>query len=88
MITDLDSLNTRSNDQNEKSLFVHKDPYEACQNSHAIAIITEWDEFFEYDWKKIYKKMMAPAKVFDGRNLIDNKKMKQIGFEFFSIGKA
>ncbi len=34
------------------SLSHFTDPYEACKNAHAIAILTEWDEFKEYDWQK------------------------------------
>tara|TARA_B110000971_G_C20011264_1_gene501653 strand:+ start:565 stop:1992 length:1428 start_codon:yes stop_codon:yes gene_type:complete len=66
---------------------VHKDPYKAMDNSHAIAVLTEWDEFKTYDWKKIYKNMLKPAFVFDGRNILDKKEMKKIGFNLYSIGK-
>jgi UDPglucose 6-dehydrogenase len=48
--------------------------------------MTEWDEFKDYDWQKIYDNMLKPAFVFDGRNLLDAKKIKEIGFVFQSIG--
>lgn len=69
-------------------VFVHKDHNEALNNSHAIAILTEWDEFKTYEWQKIYKKMYKPAFVFDGRNILDKTVLKQIGFEFKGIGKC
>ncbi|MBD3583467.1 UDP-glucose 6-dehydrogenase [Flavobacterium selenitireducens] len=60
--------------------------YEACDSAHAIAVLTEWDEFKEYDWTLIYKNMQKPAFVFDGRNLLDGKKLTEIGFIYKSIG--
>lgn len=63
------------------------DPYKACENSHAIAILTEWDEFKNYDYNVIYKKMMKPAFIFDGRNILDHDALREIGFEVFAIGK-
>ena len=68
-------------------IFVHKDPHEALNMSHAIAVLTEWDEFKTYDWEKIYKDMYKPAFVFDGRNILDETALKQIGFRFKGIGK-
>lgn len=60
--------------------------YEACDSAHAIAVLTEWDEFKSYDWELIYKNMQKPAFVFDGRNLLDGKKLTEIGFVYKSIG--
>ena len=88
MLTDLDNLKSRSFDENKSKLNNFSDPYTACNQSHAVAVITEWDEFKEYDWKKIYSNLMNPAKVFDGRNILDRKILKEIGFEIYSIGKA
>ncbi|WP_317125219.1 UDP binding domain-containing protein, partial [Flavobacterium macacae] len=65
---------------------VSNDPYEACEGAHAIAVLTEWDEFKAYDWKKIYHSMQKPAFVFDGRNVLDGKKLKEIGFVYQGIG--
>jgi UDPglucose 6-dehydrogenase len=49
--------------------------------------MTEWDEFKTYDWEKIYNNMTKPAFVFDGRNVVDRKKLLQIGFKVYTIGK-
>lgn len=86
VLSDLNYLETRCSSQNEDSIQNFKNPYEACENSHAIAILTEWDEFKEYDWQKIYNIMLKPAFIFDGRNLLDAKKMNEIGFVYQSIG--
>lgn len=87
MYTDLNYLNTRTEDENEELMTVHNNPYEALKDAHAIAIMTEWDEFKSYDWQKIYDNMKKPAFIFDGRNILDKKKMNKIGFEYSSIGK-
>ena len=86
VLSDLDYLDTRKPAVNEKHISSHDNPYDACKNAHAIAVLTEWDEFREYDWQKIYDSMLKPAFVFDGRNLLDGDKLKSIGFVYQSIG--
>lgn len=87
VLADLNYLHTRSEDENAKGVTVYADPYEALKDAHAIAILTEWDEFKDYDWQRIYDNMKKPAFVFDGRNLLDGAKLKEIGFIFQAIGK-
>ena len=65
----------------------YNNPYEACKDSHAIAVLTEWDEFKNYDWKKIYDNLNKPANIFDGRNILDSTKMKAYGYNFNALGK-
>lgn len=84
---DLDCLNTRSDQENKELLKVLDDPYEACQDAHGIAILTEWDEFKDYDWKRIKDNMKKPAFVFDGRKLLDRKKLEDLGFVYYAIGE-
>ncbi|MES2812647.1 MAG: UDP-glucose 6-dehydrogenase [Bacteroidota bacterium] len=67
---------------------ITNDPYVACREAHAVAILTEWDEFKTYDWEKIYDAMLKPAFVFDGRNILDKQKMKAIGFVYTAVGSA
>jgi UDPglucose 6-dehydrogenase len=64
-----------------------KNPYEAVQGCHAIAILTDWDLYKKLDYKKIYQSMVKPAFIFDGRNIIDHKKCFEIGFNVYPIGK-
>ena len=59
---------------------------EACNRSHCIAILTEWDEFKEIDFAEIYESMIKPAIIFDGRNLLDLEKIRSIGFTAKGIG--
>lgn len=44
------------------------DPYLATQKAHAIVVVTEWDEFITYDYKRIFDQMVRPAYIFDGRS--------------------
>jgi len=63
------------------------DPYVAAEGAHAIAILTEWEQFNKLDYKKIYESMAKPAFLFDGRNLLEHKKLYEIGFNVYPIGK-
>ena len=87
IFSDLNNLNTRRPEENKSLLTVKKSPYDACKDSHTISVLTEWDEFKEYDWKKIYKSMKKPAFIFDGRNILDKNKLEDIGFIYKGIGK-
>ncbi len=60
----------------------------AAENAHAIAVMTEWDEFKEQNFESIYESMMKPAFVFDGRNILNIAKLTDIGFEIEGIGKS
>lgn len=86
ILADLNYLETRSYTGNSNNLHTYSNPYDACEEAHAIAILTEWDEFIHYDWKKIYDSMQKPAFIFDGRNLLNKKELQTIGFVYQQIG--
>lgn len=83
---DLDGLRTRTAKENKELVEVCNDPLKACGNAHAIAILTEWDEFKDYDWQAIYDGMLKPACVFDGRAILNRAKLESIGFKYYCIG--
>lgn len=87
ILTDLNYLNSRTENDNTRLTNVYSDPYECCKDAHAIAVLTEWDEFKAYDWQKIYDNMLKPAFVFDGRNILNEKELTKIGFKYQGIGK-
>ena len=87
MQEDINYLNSRSEENNAEYLSTVKEPYEACKDAHAIAVLTEWDEFKTYDWHKIYDTMQKPAFLFDGRGILDKQKLETIGFQVYAIGK-
>ncbi len=68
-------------------LTIAKSAYEAAEGAHAIAVVTEWDEFKKLDYAKIFAGMQKPAFIFDGRNITDQAKLKEIGFRSYAIGK-
>ncbi|MNQ99745.1 UDP-glucose 6-dehydrogenase YwqF [compost metagenome] len=86
VLADLDYLDTRTTEKNANGITSFDSAYEACAGAHAIAVLTEWDEFIGFDWQKIYDSMQKPAFVFDGRNLLNATELKAIGFVYQAIG--
>ncbi|HSV88407.1 MAG TPA: UDP-glucose 6-dehydrogenase [Bacteroidales bacterium] len=70
-----------------KRIIIHSDPYQATKQAHAVLIITEWDEFKTYDWKRIHSEMLKPAFLFDGRNILNAPSLREKGFQVYQIGK-
>jgi len=64
-----------------------EDPYEAAEGCNAIAVLTEWDQYAQLDYARIFKSMRKPAFIFDGRNILDHSKLFDMGFNVFPIGK-
>lgn len=64
-----------------------EDPYEAARGCHALVVLTDWSLYRTLDYKKIYRSMIKPAFIFDGRNIIDREKCFAIGFNLYAIGK-
>ncbi len=60
--------------------------YEAVNGADALAIVTEWNEFREPDFKRIKQLLKAPV-IFDGRNIYSPGHMRALGFTYFSIGR-
>jgi UDPglucose 6-dehydrogenase len=60
---------------------------EAAAGAHALAVLTEWDEFRSLDFAAIHAGMHKPACVFDGRNILPRSELERIGYRVFSIGK-
>lgn len=63
-----------------------KTPYEVAEDSEALVIATEWDEFRKLDWDRVQKAMLRPL-ILDGRNLLSPKEMKTLGFEYRCFGR-
>lgn len=74
--------------EEDDSIEVVDDAYEATRDAHAVLVLTEWDEFKELDFKRIYDQMHLPAFLFDGRNILDLEALREIGFEASGIGKG
>lgn len=89
IITDpyaLDNARADLFDVAEKVIF-EPDPYMAARNAHAIAVLTEWPQFEKLDYNAIYRDMVHPSFIFDGRNILDHNQLYKIGFNVYPIGK-
>ena len=84
---DLYALESRSPDDNRRLVKVVNSPDDAINNSHAVAILTEWDEFQAYDWGEIKTRMKKPSFIFDGRKLLDRTELDSLGFTYYAIGE-
>jgi len=62
------------------------EPYEVLKGADALAIATEWHEFRRPDFEEVKRLLTAPI-VFDGRNLYKPERMRELGFDYVSIGR-
>ena len=83
---DIEALGNRTRLEIQNNLKASANPYEACKDAHAVAILTEWDEFISYDWQRIYLNMIHPAFIFDGRNVLNGMEISSLGFIYKGIG--
>ncbi|MFN5868964.1 MAG: UDP-glucose 6-dehydrogenase [Akkermansiaceae bacterium] len=72
----------------DANLEIVADPYTAATNAHALATLTEWDEFRDLDLPRLHTLMLKPAFVFDGRAILPAEALAKHGFEAFIIGKG
>ena len=72
--------------EKDESVQICQGPYESAKGAHAIALLTEWDEFKTLDYSRLYHTMVKPAHIFDGRHAIDASKLRDLGFFTYSIG--
>ena len=61
------------------------DVKEACLNANLIVIHTEWDQFKTLDFRKLSKN--KKVKIYDMRNIYSSKKMKKLGYSYYSVGR-
>ncbi|CAK4711090.1 unnamed protein product [Aphanomyces euteiches] len=64
-----------------------RDPYQVVDKAHALAVMTDWEEFKTYDYTRIHDCMLKPAFLFDGRNLLPHEDLQRVGFTVHGIGK-
>lgn len=88
VVHDPKALNNARKDLAGLDVDFAENAYAACDGAHAVAILTEWPEFKTLDWQRIYDSMAKPAFVFDGRNILDDQALYEMGFNVHGIGKA
>jgi UDPglucose 6-dehydrogenase len=62
-------------------------PSEATIGAEALIIATEWKEFIDQNFAEIKTKMHTPL-IFDGRNLLNPKNIKSLGFVYYAVGRS
>lgn len=60
--------------------------YEAAQDAHAIALMTEWKQFRLPDWEQV-KQALKGDVIVDGRNIYDHQELQALGFKYSRIGR-
>ena len=61
-------------------------PMQAIDGAEALVIVTEWKEFRSPDFAALKAKLATPA-IFDGRNLYDPVMVRDLGFEYYPMGR-
>jgi len=79
----LDTLGNKNN----PNLIIADSALAACANTHAIAVLTEWDEFKNLDFAATLHGMHKPAFVFDGRNVLPHQALSEMGYRVYAMGK-
>jgi UDPglucose 6-dehydrogenase len=69
-----------------RNIVLCRDPYQASQSASAVAIVTEWHEFSELDYRKIKGLMKAPY-IFDARNVLPAARLRELGFHYTGVGR-
>jgi UDPglucose 6-dehydrogenase len=89
VLTDSHALDNARADLGEDAQRVtfELDPYKAAAGAYAIAVLTEWPYFAELDYEAIHNSMVKPAFIFDGRNILNHRRLFEIGFNVYAIGK-
>jgi UDPglucose 6-dehydrogenase len=72
----------------EGTIELEPDPYKAALGAHAIAVVTEWDLFRHLDYGRLLNGMERPAFIFDGRNILDHRRLFDLGFNVYPLGKS
>lgn len=85
--TDLEFITGISFEDLGTNVVIHNDTETIFNQAHAIAVLTEWNEFTTYNYEEIKYNMYQPAFIFDGRNVLQAEKLKSLGFLYHAVGK-
>ncbi|MBM4370183.1 MAG: UDP-glucose/GDP-mannose dehydrogenase family protein [Deltaproteobacteria bacterium] len=65
----------------------HENPYDALEGADALLVVTEWNRFRNPDFDRIRTALRHPV-IFDGRNLYEPDRMRELGFTYFTVGRG
>jgi len=66
---------------------IYDDVYEMANGCDALVVVTEWNEFKQLDLEKVKGLLKSPT-IYDGRNIYDLSRMKELGYTYKSIGRS
>jgi UDPglucose 6-dehydrogenase len=64
-----------------------QNPYQAAEGADALFLVTEWNEFRQPDFARLKAALKQPV-LFDGRNIWNAKRMRELGFSYYGIGRG
>ncbi|HQP09906.1 MAG TPA: UDP-glucose/GDP-mannose dehydrogenase family protein [Candidatus Omnitrophota bacterium] len=64
-----------------------RDAYATAKGCDCLLVLTEWEEFYKLNLKKIRSAMRQPV-LFDGRNVFHDKNLAALGFEYYGVGRG
>jgi UDPglucose 6-dehydrogenase len=64
-----------------------ENPYQVAEGADALVLATEWNEFKQIDFTRIHTLMRQPV-IMDGRNLWDPEYLRELGFQYFGVGRG
>ena len=70
----------------EKMVRLFDNNYDALQGADGLVIVTEWLDYREPDFERIRKALKTPV-IFDGRNIYNPVKIRDLGFSYYAIGR-
>jgi UDPglucose 6-dehydrogenase len=90
VVSDPEALDNARRDLADLGDAVHyePDPYVAARDAHALAVLTDWRQYRELDYARIFAGMVQPAALFDGRNWLNHHALHALGFDVYAIGKT
>ena len=71
-----------------ESVTLATDPIVCAEGAQAVVLMTEWEEIVEADWRAIAAAAKLPRFLFDGRNALDPKHMRGLGFSYLGVGRG
>lgn len=81
-----EDIETELQPYEEGMIQVERNSYQAAMGAHAIVILTDWDEFRNYNYELMWTSCARPAFLFDGQNILDHRKLRSYGFDVHNIG--
>ena len=68
------------------SITYARDEYDACMDADALILVTEWAEFRMPNFD-VLERLLKSKTIFDGRNIYEPEEMRELKFNYYSVGR-